>query len=395
VATDLERLIVTVEANTRQFTRAMNALSGETDRAMRGVESSLSRAGSRIGGAFGNSITRGLISILTIGAFRHALEAAAFQSGNVTAYQYVEGINNFLANAQIKAGNLLSSVIDDAKVTLQDLQRMAEQLGDPFSKYLAETAFGKILNIQHVTQQQIRDFLGKQGGLISNLYKEGPPAIPIPQEKPSLPGMELLKQLESQSAAIGDTARAQEVLNNLRQAGVELDSEWAEKIALTTGKLYDQKQALEAVNQLNDDLASSTETFAKQLLDGASAMDALNAALRQLAEQLLHMAIQGLFNPGGTSLLQTLFGGLINAGPIGGSAGSTASVSNTSLGAGGRMGSSAGPQFNTAINVSGSVDQKTLGAMKGMIERNNVRQNQELQRTWGNRQARYAALRGP
>jgi hypothetical protein len=59
------------------------------------------------------------------------------------------------------------------------------------------------------------------------------------------------------------------------------------------------------------------------------------------------------------------------------------------------MGNRGAPQFHTAINIQGSVDQKTLGAMKGMIERNNVRQNQELQRTWGNRQARYAALRGP
>jgi hypothetical protein len=86
---------------------------------------------------------------------------------------------------------------------------------------------------------------------------------------------------------------------------------------------------------------------------------------------------------------------LLNAGPIGSSAGSTASVNNTSLGSSGSVGNSAAPQFNTNINVAGSVDQKTLAAMNGMIARNNARQNAELQRTWGNRQARYAALRGP
>src|SRR5580765_1863032 len=99
------------------------------------------------------------------------------------------------------------------------------------------------------------------------------------------------------------------------------------------------------------------------------------------------MAFKSLFNPGGTPLLQQIFGGSL--GIPSGSTGSTASVSNTSLGGSGRMGGGFNVSQHTAINVQGSVDQKTLGTMRGMIERNNVRQNQELQRTWGNRQARY------
>jgi hypothetical protein len=247
---------------------------------------------------------------------------------------------------------------------------------------------------------QIRELFGLVGG-VGVQFSKPPPIIPIPQEKPSLPGIELLKNLESQAASLGDTARAQEVLNNLRQAGMELDSEYAEKIAITTGKLYDQKQALASLNELNADLESSAKSFAQALLDGSSASEALNIALRNLASSLLDMAFKNLFNPGGTSLLQTIFGSFFNSAPLGGAgagagAGTSTSVNNTSLGGGSsRIGGGFSVQQNTSINVSGSADQRTLAAMSGMIQRNNVKQHQELQRTWGNMQSRYASLRGP
>jgi hypothetical protein len=50
---------------------------------------------------------------------------------------------------------------------------------------------------------------------------------------------------------------------------------------------------------------------------------------------------------------------------------------------------------HTSLIVQGSMDQKVVGVVSAMIQRNNIRQNQELQRNWGNMQSRYASLRGP
>jgi hypothetical protein len=217
----------------------------------------------------------------------------------------------------------------------------------------------------------------------------------------------VMKDLIFEERQLGRTAEKQRVYNELKKAGVNKESEYGQAIALTTRQLYQEEQALRTVKELNDGLEESTKTFVQGLIDGQSAAESFSAALRKMADVLLDIALHNLFNPGGTPLLQGLFGkalglgqwsgGILGGGGAGagaGAGGSLASVSQAPLGGSSRMGGGAA-QFHTAINVQGSVDQRTLSAMNGMIQRNNQRQNQELQRNWGNMQSRYASLRGP
>jgi hypothetical protein len=422
MATDLERLIITIEANTKQFTRAMDALSGETNRAMRGVESSLTQAGDRIGGAFGRSLQRSLISALSINFIRQSAEAMG-ELGDKNAQAYSRSFDAALRAGQEGALGAFDAFVKEIQEKFETLSRLSltTDVGKQLIGQLAQMDISSIeqtipgLMVKLARQMQTAAKTG--GGLQIEV-----PAIHFPGLRTvDYPGREVIVSLRQQQAEIGATAKEQEVLNNIRQAGVDIDSKYGIVIAEDTRRLYDQKQALAAINELNADLENSTKSFAQAMLEGSSATEALNTALRQLASQLLDMAFKGLFNPGGTPLLQTIFGGSFNSAPgvpgaqygahfkvggIGGTdsqlvafratPGETVDVHNNSLGGGsGRMGGGLTVQNHTAINISGSVDQRTLAAMSGMIQRNNVRQNAELQRTWGNRQARYSALRGP
>jgi hypothetical protein len=202
----------------------------------------------------------------------------------------------------------------------------------------------------------------------------------------------------------------QAVMNTLWATGSTAAAELA-------GKLYDYKQALQTVSQLNDNLASDAESFATELLDGASAADALRAALHQLAQQLLHMAIQGLFNFGGAQggLLGSLLGvgsggGLVKAAgggsfQVGGAGGSDSrlvafratpgefvNVSTRRMGRGGGHSVSMG---GIAINVEGSADERTLAIMERRLQQAQAKQMQDLQRNWGVMTSRYQSHRGP
>jgi hypothetical protein len=241
-----------------------------------------------------------------------------------------------------------------------------------------------------------------------DISKEIPKVAAAPKLGPlQAPGAEelerfdrVMKNLIFEEQQLGRTAEEQQVYNELKKAGVNLQSEYGQAIEITARRLYEEEQQVKALKEANDGLEASSKTFIQGLIDGQSAAESFTAALRKMADVLLDMALKGLFNPGGTPLLQTLFGGALGLGQWGGgvlpgSSGATASVSNTSLGASGRMGGAMVYNAPVNFNVSGSIDQKTVGVLKGMLDRHAVKQNAELQRTWGNRQARYASLRGP
>jgi hypothetical protein len=176
------------------------------------------------------------------------------------------------------------------------------------------------------------------------------------------------------------------------------------------------KDVIKGVKEVNDALASSVETFATQLLDGASASDALKAALHQLAQQLLNMAIQGLFNFGGASggLLGALVG-LPKAAPgfatggsfqVGGSGGTDSRmvafratpgeiVDISRPGMRGRGGGQSISMGGIAINVEGSADERTLAIMERRLQQAQAKQMQDLQRNWGVMTSRYQSHRGP
>lgn len=438
MATDLERLIVSIEANTKQFQNAMRSLEKTTDVAMAGVERSVRASSARQAVLFGESgrhaareftkeftqgiglrgVARGglagLAGVLLGDFIGQAIKTAA-EAGD-------ESAKAFLDQWKAIKTEFSTAVADPIIASIRAIGRAyaASGLGGAFVDDLATAADteAKRLEIERrrttvltknvqLTEQET-NLLDKQDKLG---FKEPAklPAIPSlgPLQAPGAEQLEafdkVMKNLIFEEQQLGRTAEMQRVYNELKKAGVNIESEYGQAIQITAQRLHEEELQLQAVKEVNDGLEASTKTFIQGLLDGQSAAEAFNAALRKMADALLDLALHSLFNPGGTPLLQSLFGNLLGLGQWtggvlpgsgGGGAGAGAAVSNMSLGGSGR-GGPMGAQFHTAINVQGSVDSKTLGAMDAMIRRNNVRQNAELQRTWGNMQSRYAALRGP
>jgi hypothetical protein len=423
MATDLERLIISIEANTKQFERAMRSLEKTTDQAMGGIERSVKSSqsrqealfaqfGERIGDRFTHAFRKAFISLFSINFAKDAIEAAA-AVGDKSAQAFLGAWIPILKALQAAVGEQLAqglSKFTDATITdLNNIIALYNVIVAKNNELSGTLGFGKMTPIQPIGKFFSNvDTINKEIEAYHKLYDAKKAAETTPKLGPlQAPGAEqleafdkVMKNLIFEEQQLGRTAEMQRVYNELKKAGVNIESEYGQAIQITAQRLHQEELQLQALKEANDGLEASGKTFIQGLLDGQSAAESLTAALRKMADVLLDMALHSLFNPGGTPLLQSLFGNLLGlggwtGGQLPGSGGNTTTVSNTSLGASSRMGSGMTVQHNTAINVSGSVDQKTLAAMNGMIQRNNVRQNAELQRTWGNRQARYAALRGP
>jgi hypothetical protein len=417
MATDLERLIVTIEANTKQFENAMRSLDKASDTGMRRVERSISaslarqaaafaRFGDNIGGRLTRSLTKGLAEFFTVKFIKDSIEASA-KAGDASSKEFLGYWLTVLQRLEEQLGsaltvgwkvalreilNDLNSIIAEVNIGIGKLNELSAASGGLFPK-IRQGPIPYLGDMFHVSTadalKKYREEYEKTADAVSKLGK-----LQAPGAEQLADFDKVMKDLIFEEKQLGRTAEMQRVYNELKKAGVNIESEYGQAIQITAQRLHQEELQLQALKEANDGLEASSKTFIQGLVDGQSAAASFTAAL-------LDMALHNLFNPGGTPLLQGLFGNLLGlgqwtGGKLPGSGGSqTASVSNTSLGAGGRMGGGFSVQHNTSINVQGSVDAKTLSAMKGMIERNNVRQNQELQRTWGNRQSRYAALRGP
>lgn len=428
MATDLERLLVTIEANTKQFERAINALPGVTDRAMAGVERSITASARRQSEAFQKSFVSGFglgrggvagIAGLILGNFVQDSVKMSARAGNESSQAFLGYWTIMTEKLEAALGDSLIGGIGPAlKATITDINNILtivneilavnRQISSAFPAGSFSPAAKDIpllgtelnlLNLIATREEAIRRGREVAGIKTPTLAAPKLGALEAPGAEQFEAFDKVMKDLIFEERQLGRTAQEQQVYNELKKAGVNIESEWGQAIALTTRQLYQEELALKSVKELNDGLEESTKTFVQGLIQGQSAAESFTAALRKMADALLDMALHSLFNPGGTPLLQSLFGGTLGLGQWGGGvlpgSGNVAQVGNSALTAGRMGGSGMAPQFHTNINVAGSVDQKTLGAMKGMIDRNNARQSQELQRNWGNHQSRYAALRGP
>jgi hypothetical protein len=403
----------------------MRSLDRTTDAAMRDIErtikSSASRQesafasiGDRIGKKFGSAFKRGIGAFLGLNFIKNALEEQA-KEGNTQAQHQLDNYNNFwnfmyktaVEGSQKVAGAVREGLRLGPAVGMEMIGNrsgIAKQITDriivpPEDVNAASSSLENYLNIFTDTVETYvskTSELQKAGpGVFAKIKEDLSTATDVKTGSLGQQQLQFIVNLQDELKLLGMTNDEQEVYNNLKSAAALTDKVAAGYIADTTHKIQEQRRELAALKDANDALEESSKTFVQGLLDGQSAVESLNNALRQLASTLLDMAFKSLFNPGGTPLLQSLFSGSLGIGGSTGGAGNIAQVGNSALTAGRSGGSGMAPQFHTNINVNGSVDQKTLGAMKGMIERNNVRQNQELQRNWGNMSSRYSALRGP
>lgn len=288
------------------------------------------------------------------------------------------------------------------------------------------------------TQKYVADIMGRLGNALTATAKdqariaEGTPAAQftpqqlfaaqhgyqptvIPGEKPE--AITQLKQtndeMEHQIRLLHVSGLEQAQLNAIWAAGVQEDSKLADSIRKHTAELYNQQRVTETVRQLNDDLASSAETFAQALLQGSSATQSLNAALQQLASQLLNMAFQDLFRGsgsqggllgdllGGTGLFRNQAGGVYK---VGGSSGEHAvalaarsgeMITVTPRGLSARSHGGGVSVGGTVITIQGNADEKTIAIMDRRLQAAQAKQMRELSRQWGNMTNKYQQLRGP
>jgi hypothetical protein len=127
----------------------------------------------------------------------------------------------------------------------------------------------------------------------------------------------VIEELEHETALVGISAREQEVLNNIRAAGVDAMSEQGLQIRALTEELYDQQQAAEATEKAQQKLNQAWEGFGKKagntigdLINGTKnlgqALGDILISLGQIALQQINFAGMGT----GGNFLQGLIGGI-------------------------------------------------------------------------------------
>lgn len=100
--------------------------------------------------------------------------------------------------------------------------------------------------------------------------------------------------LQRQLDALTQTDREQQIANELAEAHVAASSKDGQAVAALTGKLYDQRQALDASNQAAGFLADTLEGAFEGILDGSkSVTDALADIAKSLAENVLQAELLG------------------------------------------------------------------------------------------------------
>lgn len=109
--------------------------------------------------------------------------------------------------------------------------------------------------------------------------------------------------LKLQLSQLGMTNREVEISNQLSRAKVDASTAEGKAIADLTGELYDQQQALDAVNEATSYVASSLENVFEQMIDGGSSASEI---ILDLAKSLAKAVLQA--NLLGEGSLAGLFG---------------------------------------------------------------------------------------
>ncbi len=116
----------------------------------------------------------------------------------------------------------------------------------------------------------------------------------------------LIAELEHEKALIGATDLQYEISNTLRQAGAAATDEQRAKITALVSAIYAEEEALrsatEASQELRDIGRDVLGGIVGDLRAGKDAADILASALDRVADRLANMALDSLFNIGGSLL---------------------------------------------------------------------------------------------
>lgn len=139
----------------------------------------------------------------------------------------------------------------------------------------------------------------------------------------------LLTDLAFEGELLGKSAEQQEILNNLRFAGVDANSEYGKSIAEATAELQRQRDITATQVDAMDGLRDSAKGFLDDLRDGEGVWDSLKNAADRFADTLWEIAanklIDQIFGKSGTAdggsaggWLGTLVGAVFGGGRAGG-----------------------------------------------------------------------------
>ena len=132
----------------------------------------------------------------------------------------------------------------------------------------------------------------------------------------------MLGSLRFENDQLSRTAETQEVYNRLKEAGVDINSEAGQAIQAEVHALFEKERALQATEDAQKRVNDRTAEFAsmerealggflKDIKNGVAPLDALSAAVGQLTDRLLDMALDAAFSGGGFGIfagIGSLFG---------------------------------------------------------------------------------------
>ena len=126
---------------------------------------------------------------------------------------------------------------------------------------------------------------------------------------------DVIESLEFETQQLGKNSVQQEINNNVRAAGVDLNSETGQRIADLTREYETQNEQLERQRAIADELSGAFDGFFTSALTGADGLKgALKGVVGSLADMALQLTVleplkQSLFNPAASSIAGSVSGG--------------------------------------------------------------------------------------
>ncbi|KRA44700.1 phage tail length tape measure family protein [Devosia sp. Root635] len=262
------------------------------------------------------------------GSTRNMIDA--WQEGAIKAIQFGNGIANLVAQSHALAGiardgdltsffetNSVESALEQLKQLTPELRtqaQIAQEIRDAVLNNPASTEAGRAAVIAATDEA-----LAAQATAAARRES----ASAAGKQADAYAGV--IANLEHELKLVNLSAREQEVLNNIRSAGVEASSQQGMAIRAATEALFDQQKAVEdlekqqeqlqkTMEKLGDIGVSAIESIAGAFDDGKLSGQELLRIVLQIGKQLSQLDFSGLAGGGGGNWLSMLFGGGPNVG---------------------------------------------------------------------------------
>ena len=343
-ATTIERLEVLIEANTKQYARAMEKLQSDNNRALRAIAASADSADKSLQRTSGSAST--LTRILMAGLGIRGLRGVFAQFRDIV-HEAGQGMNDF-------GGIIVGEAVPRLAMLDQAFQSVADKIKGTVAAaaagwvYIGELAglvkapddkFGRVTMpgpTGEESQKELAAALAEKAAAARKAIEGGVTASTLFADRFSAAGpanpqaglearaeaareamqiaegqasayREVKAALDDELASLGRTAVEQEIVNQLKRAGVTAASAQGQAIAAEVRQIYAQREALAAATERMQEFQSAAEsaltTLYEDIREGKSpweilkdqAVQALDAdGLRELKTlRELHAASQG------------------------------------------------------------------------------------------------------